>query len=155
MAADVGHVDAAAVVGSDRVHRRRPGILGYMPGFVYILALYIIGKFVFSDPRATLVDFAGYKLAWVEVLLVAAAVVAMAEQVKVAKPGVNNTTEVLLMGAIAIIQLLLFALAAAKVQALGMFDNTEFLMLTLINLAQTAVAYQINSATLMRTISSS
>jgi hypothetical protein len=82
-------------------------------------------------------------------------VVAMAEQVKVAKPGVNNTTEVLLMGAIAIIQLLLFALAAAKVQALGMFDNTEFLMLTLINLAQTAVAYQINSATLMRTISSS
>ena len=59
------------------------------------------------------------------------------------------------MGAIAIIQLLLFALAAAKVQALGIFDNTEFLMLTLINLAQTAVAYQINSATLMRTISSS
>ena len=155
MAADVGHVDAAAVVGSDRVRRRRPGVLGYVPGFVYILALYIIGKFVFSDPRATLIDFSGYKLAWVEVLLLAAAIVAMAEQVKVAKPGINNTTEVLLMGAIAIIQLLLFALGAAKVQALGIFDNTEFLMLTLINLAQTAVAYQINSATLMRTISSS
>jgi hypothetical protein len=59
------------------------------------------------------------------------------------------------MGAIAIIQVVLFALAAAKVQSLTIFDNTEFLLLTIINLAQTAVAYQINSATLMRTISSS
>jgi hypothetical protein len=73
----------------------------------------------------------------------------------VAKPGVNNTTEVLLMGLIAIVQLLLFALGAAKVSGLSMFNNTEFLLLTAINLAQTAVAYQINSATLMRTISSS
>ena len=50
---------------------------------------------------------------------------------------------------------LLFALGAAKVPALAIFNNTEFLLLTLINLAQTAVAYQINSATLMRTISPS
>jgi hypothetical protein len=57
----------------------------------------------------------------------------------VAKPGINNTTEVLLMGLIAIIQVLLFALGAAKVPALAIFDNTEFLLLTLINLAQTAV----------------
>jgi hypothetical protein len=56
------------------------------------------------------------------------------------------------MGAIAIIQVVLFALAAAKVQSLAIFDNTEFLLLTIINMAQTAVAYQINSATLMRTI---
>jgi hypothetical protein len=48
----------------------------------------------------------------------------------------------------------LFALGAAKVQSLAIFDNTEFLLLTIINMAQTAVAYQINSATLMRTISS-
>jgi hypothetical protein len=59
------------------------------------------------------------------------------------------------MGAMVIIQVVLFALAAAKVQGLGMFDNTEFLLLTLINVAQTAVAYQINAATLVRTISSS
>ena len=152
---DAQHVDAAVVDGSDRARRRRlgGGIFGYIPGFVYILILYIIGKFVFPDPRATLFDMWGYKLSWVEVLLAGAAIVAMAEQIKVAKPGINNTTEVLLMGAIAIIQILLFALGAAKVQALSIFDNTEFLLLTLINLAQTAVAYQINSATLMRTIS--
>ena len=49
----------------------------------------------------------------------------------------------------------LFALAVVKVEGLGVFDNTEFLLLTIINVAQTAVAYQINAATLMRTISSS
>jgi hypothetical protein len=79
----------------------------------------------------------------------------MTEEIKVAKPGINNTAEVLLMGAIAVIQIVLFALGAAKVLVLGIFNNTEFLLLTLINLAQTAVAYQINAATLMRTISSS
>ena len=126
-----------------------------MPGFFYILILYIIGNYVFTDPRATLFDILGYKLSWVEILLTTAAIMAMAEQIKVAKPGINNTIEALLMGLIAIIQILLFALAAAKVSALAMFNNTEFLVLTLINLAQTAVAYQINSATLMRTISSS
>ena len=126
-----------------------------MPGFVYILLLYIVGQFIFPDPRASLFDIWGYRLSWVEVLLFAAAIVAMAEQVKVAKPGINNTTEVLLMGAIAVIQVLLFALAAAKVLVLGIFNNTEFLLLTLVNLAQTAVAHKINAATLMRTISSS
>jgi hypothetical protein len=143
----------AVVVGRDRAPRKREGAFSLVPGFFYILILYIIGKYVFPDPRGTLFDFLGYKLSWVEVLLVAAAIMAMAEQIKVAKPGINNTTEVLLMGLIAIIQILLFALGAAKVPALAIFDNTEFLLLTLINLAQTAVAYQINSATLMRTIS--
>jgi hypothetical protein len=146
------HVDAAVVSDADRAHYRRSRFIGLIPGFVYILALFIFGQLFFFDPRATLLDIGGYRISWVEILLVTAAVMAMAEQIKVASPGVNNTTEVLLMGAIAIIQVVLFALAAAKVQSLAMFDNTEFLLLTIINMAQTAVAYQINSATLMRTI---
>ena len=127
--------------------------MSVVPGFFYILILYIIGAYVITDPRATLFDVLGYRLSWVEVLLTAAAIMAMAEQIKVAKPGINNTIEVLLMGLIAIVQILLFALSAANVPALAMFNTTEFLLLTLINVAQTAVAYQINSATLMRTIS--
>ncbi len=154
MPADFGPNEAVVVGNSDRAVRRRRSFFRSLPGFVYILILYIIGQYVFADPRATLFDVAGYRLAWVEVLLLAASIVAMAEQLKVAKPGVNNTTEVLFMGAIAIIQLMLFTLAVAKIPALRIFDNTEFLLLTLINLAQTAVAYQINAATLMRTISS-
>src|SRR5262245_37011304 len=146
------HVDAA-VVTRDRAPRKRGHAFGLVPGFVYILILYIIGQLVFVDPRATLFDILGYRLSWVEVLITAAAIMAMAEQIKVAKPGINNTTEVLLMGLIAIVQILLFALSAAKVPALAMFNTTEFLLLTLINVAQTAVAYQINAATLMRTIS--
>ena len=150
------HVDAAVVADADRAHvHKRRGFISYVPGFFYILILYIVGKYLFADPRATLVDFLGYKLAWVEVLMLAAAIMAMAEQIKVAKPGINNTADVLLMGVIAILQIVLFALGAAKVTALAMFDNTEFLLLPLINLAQTAVAYQINAATLMRTISTS
>ena len=155
MAADAHHVGAA--IESDLYHPvdGQEEAFSLVPGFFYILILYIIGNYVFTDPRATLFDILGYKLSWVEVLITTAAIMAMAEQIKVAKPGINNTTEVLLMGLIAIIQILLFALGAAKVPALAMFNNTEFLLLTLINLAQTAVAYQINSATLMRTISSS
>jgi hypothetical protein len=157
MAADADHVGATVRSNSDRARRRRArgGGLGLVPGFVYVLILYIVGRFIIPDARATLVDIWGYQLSWVEVLLFTAAIVAMTEEIKVAKPGINNTAEVLLMGAIAVIQLLLFALGAAKVLVLGIFNNTEFLLLTLINLAQTAVAYQINAATLMRTISSS
>ena len=152
--AEPGHTDAAVVSDADRGRRRKSRFLGVVPGFVYVLALFIFGQLFFSDPRAIVFNIGGYQLAWVEILLVAAAIMAMAEQIKVATPGVNNTTEVLLMGAIAIIQVVLFSLAAAKVQSLAIFDNTEFLLLTIINVAQTAVAYQINAATLMRTISS-
>jgi hypothetical protein len=153
--ANTGHMDAAVVSDADRGRHRRSHLIGLIPGFVYIFALYIFGQLFFSDPRAIVFDFGGYRLAWVEVLLVAAAIMAMAEQIKVATPGVNNTTEVLFMGLMAIVQVVLFALAAAKVQSLEIFNNMEFLLLTIINVAQTAVAYQINAATLMRTITSS
>ena len=157
MAADAHRIGATARSNSDRARRRRAsgGGLSLVPGFVYVLILYIVGRFIIPDARATLFDIWGYQLSWVEVLLFTAAIVAMTEEIKVAKPGINNTAEVLLMGAIAVIQIVLFALGAAKVLVLGIFNNTEFLLLTLINLAQTAVAYQINAATLMRTISSS
>jgi hypothetical protein len=147
--------DAAVVSESDVARRRRrKGFLRYIPGFTYILLMFVVGQLVFADPRATILDYAGYRLAWVEVLMVAAAIVAMAEQMKVSDPGVNNIIEVLLMGAIAVLQIVLFALAAAGVERLAMFNNTEFLLLTVINVAQTVVAFQINAATLMRTISS-
>jgi hypothetical protein len=152
---DTDHVEAAVVSESDVARRRRRvRPFRYIPGFVYVLILFIIGQLVFPDPRATLFDLGGYRLAWVEVLFVAAAIIAMAEQIKVAQPGVNNIVEVLLMGAVAVVQIVLFALAAAKVPGLGIFGNTEFLLLSIINVAQTAVAFQINAATLVRTIAS-
>jgi hypothetical protein len=146
-------MEAAVVAGADRARRVRRSIFRYIPGFTYILALFIVGNFVFPDPRATLFEIGSYKLAWVEVLLVVAAIVAMWEQIKVSEPGVNNINEALLMGLLAIVQIVLFTLGAAEVSGFGIFNNTEFLSLTIINVAQTMVAFQINAATLMRTIS--
>ena len=76
----------------------------------------IAGKFIFSDPRATLVQWGEYPLSWVEVLMVGAAMMAMAEQQKVSPPGIDNTIEAILMAAVAGVQVLLFALGAAEGQ---------------------------------------
>jgi hypothetical protein len=131
---------------------RRTGSLKYTPGFLYILALFVAGRFVFADPRAILIQWGEYHLSWVEVLMVGAAMMAMVEQLRVSTPGVDNTIEALLIGAIAGVQVLLFALGTAGVKSLATFNNTEFLMLSLISLTQAIVAALINARTLRRTI---
>jgi hypothetical protein len=94
----------------------------------------------------------GYHISWVEVLLVAAAMMAIAEQLKVSHPGIDNTIEAILMAAIAAVQVLLFALGAAGVKYLGIFNNTEFVMLTLISMTQAVIGVLINARTLRRSI---
>jgi len=131
---------------------RNSSAFKYVPGFVYILILYVAGKYIFPDPRATLVQWGEYHLSWVEVLMVGAAMMAMAEQLRVSHPGIDNTIEAILMAAIAGVQVLFFALGAAGVKNLGIFNNTEFLMLTLISMTQAIVAILINARTLRRTI---
>jgi hypothetical protein len=128
------------------------GPLKRTPGFLYILLLFIAGRFIFADPRATLIQWGEYHLSWVEILMVGAAMMAMAEQLRVSYPGVDNTIEAILMGAMAGVQVLLFALGAAGVKPLAIFNNTEFLMLTLISMTQAIVATLINARTLPRTI---
>jgi len=54
------------------------------------------------------------------------------------------------MTVIAGVQVLLFALAA--VRPLGIFNNTQFLLLTLISMTQAIVAILINARTLRRAI---
>jgi hypothetical protein len=143
---------ASSATGALLQPTRRTSPFKFTPGFLYILALFIIGRFVFTDPRAVLIQWGEYHLSWVEILMVGAAMMAMAEQLRVSTPGVDNTVDALLMGAIAGVQVLLFALAAAGVQPLAIFNNTEFLMLTLISLTQAIVAVLINARTLRRTI---
>ena len=144
-----------ALAGTSAAHpqgTRRANPLRYTPGFLYILVFFIVGKLVFADPRATLIQWREYNLSWVEVLLVGAAMMAMAEQLRVSHPGVDNTIEAILMGAIASLQVLLFALGAAGVRPLAIFNNTEFLMLTVISMTQAIVAILINARTLRRSI---
>ena len=48
------HVEAVVVGDSDRARspRLRRGFVGSLPGFTYILILYVIGKYAFHNPRA-------------------------------------------------------------------------------------------------------
>jgi hypothetical protein len=147
---DAVHASSAAAPHLQDTRRANP--LKYIPGFLYILIFFVVGKLIFADPRATLIQWGEYNLSWVEVLLVCAAMMAMAEQLRVSHPGVDNTIEAILMGAIAAVQVLLFALGAAGVRPLALFNNTEFLMLTVISLTQAVVAILINARTLRRTI---
>jgi hypothetical protein len=147
--------DGARASSATAAHLRgtpRANPLKYIPGFFYVLVFFMIGKLIFADPRATLVHWGEYHLSWVEVLLVGAAMMAMAEQLRVSHPGIDNTIEAILMGAIAGVQVLLFALGAAGVRPLAIFNNTEFLMLTVISMTQAVVAILINARTLRRTI---
>src|SRR6516165_2069985 len=76
---------------------RRTGPFKYTPGFLYIQTLFIVGRFVFADPRAVLVQWGEYHLSWVEVLMIGAAMMVMAELLRVSTPGVDNTIEALLI----------------------------------------------------------
>jgi len=144
----------AHTAGAVHVHHHLHGRarLKYVPGFAYILALYLAGSFVFPDVRAVLFEWGPYRFTWVEVLLVAAAITAIAEQLRVSHPGIDNTVEAILMVALAASQVLLLALGAAGVSVLAVFNNTEFLLLTLISLTQAVVAILVNARTLRRTI---
>lgn len=154
--ADGGDPHAAAIpVGNDTVRRhKRAGILGTLsviPGFAYILALFVIGALVLPDPRATLIELGPFKLSWVETILLLSAVIASAEILKVSEPGVDNTGEVIAMGLVAVIQ---FGLVIASLydQKFVIFKTTESLMMLIINVVQTYVAFRVNSRSLVRTI---
>jgi hypothetical protein len=131
---------------------RSNSIVKFVPGFLYILVLYVVGTFLVADPRATLIQWGSYHLSWVEVLLIVAAMVGMAEQMRVSHPGIDNTMEAILMGAFAGVQVMLLALGAAGVKGLDIFNNTEFLMLTVISMTAAVIAILINARTLRRTI---
>ena len=127
------------------------GWFRYVPLFLFVLILYLFGRSIITDPRAAL-TLGPYSLSWVEVLLVVAMIVALAEQMKVSHPGIDNTLEALGMVGMGVVQLMLFVLGAAKVTGLSIFNNTEFLVLTFISLAAAVVAVLINARTLRRTI---
>ena len=74
------------------------GKLSLIPGFAYLLALFVIGALVLPDPRSTLIEVGPFKLSWVEIILLFSAVIASAEILKVSEPGVDNTGEVIAGG---------------------------------------------------------
>jgi hypothetical protein len=136
--------------GVDRGRRRTS--LRYIPGFAYVLAAYIVGTLLGVDNRAPLAEWDGYSLAWSEALLVLAALVALLDQLRVSKAGIDNTAEAIMMAAMAGAMAVLFALSAAGIPALRMFNTGLFLLLTLIALLHAVVAILINARSLRRAI---
>lgn len=135
------------------VHEGKPGgPLRYVPAFIYIFILYLVGVGLIHDPRASIVGVGAYHLSWVEVLLLAATVVALMEQMKVSHPGIDNTLEALGMVGMGVVQLICFVLGAANIPVFKIFNSTEFLLLTFISLAAAVIAVLINARTLRRTI---
>lgn len=123
----------------------------YIPYFLFVLVLYLLGAAI-SDPRAPFLTAGSYQLSWLEILLLTAAVLSLAEQMKVSHPGIDNTLEALGMVAMGVIQLVLYVLGAAKVGVFQIFNNSQFLELTFLSLAASVVAILINARTLRRTI---
>ncbi len=128
------------------------GAFRYIPLFLFVLILYMIGKPLIHDPNAALHLGPNYTLSWVMVLMVVATVLSLVEQMKVSHPGIDNTMEALLMVAMGVVQLLLFVLGAAGVKGFAVFQNTEFFMLMVISMVAAVVAVLINARTLRRTI---
>jgi hypothetical protein len=127
--------------------------LRYIPGFAYVLVLYIAGSLLFPDHRTPLLEWRGYTVSWTEALLLVAALIGLLEQLRVSRPGIDNTVEAIMMGAIAGIQVLLFALAAAGgIPSLSLFNTAEFLLLTVLALAVAVIAILINARSLRRSI---
>jgi hypothetical protein len=127
------------------------GWFRYIPLFLFVLILYLIGKSLIADPRSQ-VGLGAYHLSWVEVLLVVASVAALLEQMKVSHPGIDNTIEALGMIGMGVLQLMLFIMGAASIKGFGIFNNTEFLVLAFISLVAAVIAVLINARTLRRTI---
>lgn len=128
------------------------GVFRYVPVFLYVLVLYMLGKAAIHDPRAPFIHMGAYQLSWVEVLYLVSSILALIEQMKVSHPGIDNTLEALLMVAMGVVQLLLFVLGAAGVKGFVWFNNTEFFMLMVISMVAAVVAVLINARTLRRTI---
>lgn len=131
---------------------RPNGALRYIPYFSLILVLYVLGRALGVDAQAALFKGTEYAFTWSEILLILSAVLALAEQMKVSHPGIDNTLEALTQVFMAVIQIVLFVLGIAKVAGFGWFSNSGFLMQTLISLSASIVAVLINARTLRRSI---
>ncbi|GAA0544999.1 hypothetical protein FHS83_000578 [Rhizomicrobium palustre] len=139
------HTDVNLQVG------RKRSMLQFLPYFLPILILYVLLETVGIDLKKVYGQ-GGYTVTWGEILLILSAVMALAEQLKVSNPGIDNTLEALTMVGMGVLQLVLFVLGAAGVVYFGMFAKSDFLVQTFISLSASIVAVLINARTLRRSI---
>jgi len=125
--------------------------LRYIPYFLVILVLYVLLT-ITGVSLKTVYGSGDYTITMGELLLIIAAILSLAEQLKVSHPGIDNTMEALTMIGMGVVQLVLFVLGAAGIKYCLTFAKSDFLVLTFISLAAAIVAILINARTLRRTI---
>ena len=75
------------------VHPHTPsGLFRFIPLFLFIVILFVLGHWTFSDPRHVLFTLGSYSLSWIEVLLLISTVVALvgALLLSLLLPGFGN-----------------------------------------------------------------
>jgi len=141
---------AASVVAKDKNQVGKFFVA--IPLFAYLLVIFVALQVSGLDMRENLFRIGKYEMAPVELLYILTIIIAMAELLRVSKPGIDNTREAIFMLLVWIVYLVLFILGATGMLGLGIFSNTEFLVLTATSLTQVIVAFLINARTLKRTL---
>jgi hypothetical protein len=143
---------AAAAVSKRTPLSAGAKIMKATPGFIFVLIVYTIITLFVPDVRVTAISLGNYDFAWIEAILLIATMTAIFELLRVSKPGIDNTIEAIGMGAVFVLYLMLFILAAAGVMGQQLYGTTEFATLTFVSMSQMVVAFLINARTLKRTI---
>lgn len=140
-----------------------------VPGFAYVLMLYIIGYLVLPSPTAGF-KLGPFSITWVEFLYAFAGIIAVRELKRVSYAGVDNTREARLMTALANLQMILWAVATVVTvlhlnglivvenvwvrrgaEWVQVFATTQFFILAMLSRVQAWTAIFINAQTLKRT----
>lgn len=124
--------------------------LGRIPLYSYVFAAFVACAYTGVDLRMPYTIADGFVVTGVEALYLFAMGVIVLEFLRVSKPGVDSTPEATYILILSVTLLVLFALAVANVPELSIFRNTEFLVLTVLGLVQSVMAFRLNARTLKR-----
>lgn len=131
---------------------KKTGFVHFFPTYFYLLTLFIGVELLSADVWRPLFTYDKYSISWVVIFILIAALLGIGELLKVTEPGVDNVYEALAILGGAIVYLLLFAFGAtgAKIWIVSfeIFNNTEFLILTLLSGIQAGAAFIFNSRTI-------
>src|SRR3569623_445358 len=117
-------INAAAVAAGQR--RRVHPLIKEIPAYLYIIIGYLLLEWAVGDVRTVF-----FVISWVELLYIVGFVVACLELLKVARPGEDNTDDVIIMIIMAVAYLILCFVSVTNTGWLSFFNynHREFYVL--------------------------
>ncbi|MEX1027284.1 MAG: hypothetical protein WD049_04655 [Candidatus Paceibacterota bacterium] len=175
-----GENEVAAVVGADTGKRsslrrvlnlsKRASLKGihialYFPAFVHIFILFTIVQLSVEDVRRVFVSVGTWDFSLIDIVYLVAGSLGFAELIEISEPGVNKTVRCIVLTVTWIILGLLpfagetilaivgWTLSINELRWVGTYSNFGFFCLVIMFAVELPAAFQINSNTLMRSIS--